>query len=59
MILWQNVVDEKCAFLDLKRKWCLLADTGKFVSRNGIDFPNFDIFYSDVLCCIKRIVERF
>ncbi len=33
--------------------------TGKFVSRNGIDFPNFDIFYSDVLCCIKRIAKDF
>lgn len=32
---------------------------GKFVSRNGIDFPNFSVFYDDVKLCINRIAKDF
>ena len=32
---------------------------GKFVSRNGIDFPNFGIFYPDVKLCIEKISKDF
>lgn len=32
---------------------------GKFVSRNGIDFPNFGAFHPDVKLCIEKIADDF
>ena len=32
---------------------------GKFVSRNGIDFPNFGTFHPDVKLCIEKIADDF
>jgi hypothetical protein len=32
---------------------------GKFVSRNGIDFPNFGAFHPDVKLCIEKIAKDF
>ena len=32
---------------------------GKFVSRNGIDFPNLGTFYPDVKLCIRKIAKDF
>ena len=33
--------------------------TGKFISRNGIDFPNFGVFHNDVKLCIEKIADDF
>ena len=33
--------------------------TGKFVSRNGIDFPNFGVFYEDIKLCINKISKFY